>query len=225
MEWLPVPSPQAQRESNSERAATQHRDEMEILYPWFQKEEEKKKGFSKVTSPDEDDDAAESSEEETTSTSANLLVDGDIEAMLGDLDRARAELATAGEASFDDFKTRVLGGTWLAIQQGIGKDAVQGICRTALARRFCDRRGVLQSTRFNYSEHGKDAPGIIARAWRHRMQYFLNIELSDPAGERLRFTAEHRRAYSEPTEFARLASECSHPPTQQRIAQTRAVFA
>ena len=76
------------------------------------------------------------------------------------------------------------------------------------------------------AQRGHDACGIMARAWCHKMQFYLNAELGGRAEENLPFEANVHDAYAEPTEFVRL---CASPDATtramaRRIAQIRALL-
>ena len=108
---------------------------------------------------------------------------------------------------------------------GVPFDAVAGQCRTADAKQFHERRfGRIRFSRFNYSVYGPDIPGILARAWAHRMQFFFNSELGHPDCQALVCTPEFVATYKEASEMTRLAeAQAGKPAVMARIEQIRRI--
>ena len=131
------------------------------------------------------------------------------------LDEARRSLAADPMSSSDDFRTTVLS----------RNDAVQGIARNALAKDFCRRRGVPGGAiRFNFSTYGSATCGILARAWCHKMQHYLNLEVVHPLGEGLVFGPEEHATYDEPSELKRLLVGDLRSAVLLRVRQIRGLM-
>jgi len=144
-----------------------------------------------------------------------------------ELDQKRAELASQGQVDSDgDFKVGVLGGAWTLAAKGKVADAIQGVASSVLARDFCTARQIQKSIRFDIEAYGPEICGILARAWCHRMQYFLNAELRDPVVVGRKFGREIVADYEEPSEMAKLAAdpESSSGKLDKRIRQVRSFF-
>lgn len=187
-------------------------------FPWLQGDSEKH-GFSSSS-------AAQPLPEDTvvaTQLSAMLEEDTWLENMR-QLETARAQL-NCGAQEEAHFHTKVLGGAWAMSHLGTPYDAVQGACRGALAEAFCRRRRVQKSMRFNYNLYGASACAILARAWCHKMEFFLQQELQHPDGASLAFTPAMLGAYEEPSELrALLEGAPPSPALQGRVNQIRALF-
>ena len=126
-----------------------------------------------------EDSTTQSSASSGTSASVPTELDDELWAMAQQkLENARLALAKEEEVSHSDFSTRVLGGAWLLKTKGIPFDAIQGAARNELAKEFCGRRLLQKTMRFDYNVYGGEHCGVLARAWCHRMQWLLNLELS-----------------------------------------------
>ena len=153
------------------------------------------------------------------------LADDEVEAVFAELDRRRAEVgAMPGAGDVEDFSVTVLGGAWTMAARGVAADAVQASARSPLAKDFCRRRGLPLSARFEISTYSQEHATVMARAWAHRMQLFLNVEImsEDIAYE---FTQQDKDEYVEPTE---LAATADHFPegsrAHRRIEGIRMMF-
>ena len=157
-----------------------------------------------------------------------LLDEDEVEQAMKHLDEVRVELAAhAPIVSDGDFKTNVLGGMWLLAERGVACDAIQGAARGALAIGFCARRRVQKTIRLELAAYGHEACGIMARAWCHRMQHYLNAEVSGAAAEAEAFPAHVHTSYVEPSEFVRLwaSAEAAVAGLARRPAQIRGTLA
>ena len=105
--------------------------------------------------------------------------------------------------------------------KGVPFDAIQGIARREFANHFCQRRGVQKSIRCDIAAYQQDGCAIMARAWCHRMQYFLNLDLA--RGESHVFTSGDLSEYHEPSEFTTWAAAAGGRASK-RIAQIRTLF-
>ena len=191
------------------------RDAAVLQLPWLRGLDEREGYGSHDAAPVAADTASTSTSAETA------LADTDIEDALLTLDVVRQHVAACGNASSDDFGTRVLGGAWTLQERGVVFDAIQGIARREFANQFCTRRGVQKPMRFDVSACGQEGRSIMARAWCHRMQYFLDLELAH--GEGHVYTDAERRDYCEPSEFTMWA-DAVKGRALERVAQIRAVL-
>ena len=79
---------------------------------------------------DEEPNAAASSHGKAVGGDHQALPDEEIDVLLEELHRYRAELAVdrwASESAID-FSTTALGGTWTKEHTGVDSDAVKGVC-------------------------------------------------------------------------------------------------
>ena len=93
------------------------------------------------------------------------------------VDDARVALQ-AVPRSTDDFRTRLVLRSELLEERSNALQAVVGEQANPVAREFCLRRGLRQSASFAPGAYGPDASSVMARAWCHKMQHFLNKEIS-----------------------------------------------
>lgn len=182
-------------------------------------EPDAKEGFAGPTAASS---AADGESESGPTEFAPAYEEEDFAEAMRRLDVARLALAADPEASFADCATRVLGGPWLLRTTGIPFDAVQGLARGEVAEEFCQRRDLQKNIRFEHSRYGGETSGILARAWFHRMQFLLNLELSGCLPRGRGFLAEDLTGYEEPSEFSRLF-ESADAHEQRRIEQIRSV--
>ena len=101
---------------------------------------------------------------------------------------------------------------------------MQGVARNEIAKEFLDRRVGQRSVRFDVSAYGNEAPGILARAWVHKMQWFLEHEYANPSLVDQPIPLQLFNEYSEPSEFTKLATTASGA-LLRRVKQIRSVFA
>ena len=77
----------------------------------------------------------------------------------------------------------------------------------------------------NFSAHGPLAPGILARSWCQKMQYFFNVELASPYGPDTVFTEEHHAGFQESSELVALCARPDlQPRTMSRVNEIRGLF-
>ena len=117
------------------------------------------------------------------------------------LDRVRDALRTMPGATSANFNTTVLGGRDMMKRKGIPFDNVCGVARDDIGKSFCKRRGVPYTWRNSYSKYGPHQPGILCRAWVHKMQWFLNEEQASERGIDTIFDASYFARYNEPSEL------------------------
>ena len=214
----------AEVEGAKAKRASKATDELIDAYPWLADLDDRE-GFSEHI-PSESCGSASSGHGDRAREDVVLDEDA-VEQAMRELDEVRAGLAAhEPRESEADFKTSVSGGQWLLAERGLACDAIQGSARGALANDFCARRGVQKSIRFDLAAYGHEACGIMARAWCHKMQFYLNAELGGRAEENLPFEANVHDAYAEPTEFVRLCAspDATSRAMARRIAQIRALL-
>jgi hypothetical protein len=211
----PASQPRAPRTRKPEQ-------DLAALYPWLA-EDLDKKGLSRADKAqgsqegeDDDDDDAECDWAEAA--------DEQVELQLRELHVARALLSDAPLAKQANFGTRVLGGAFTVGATGSAYDAMQGFCRNRLAEDWCLSRGAQRSMRFDPRQIGDASAGILARAWAHRMQFFMDREVFDPSLVGGPFPVSVVAEYEEPSEFTALALRAS-PAELRHVDRVRALFA
>ena len=92
-------------------------------------------------------------------------------AVMKALDAARGRIAALPHAHcVFDFKVRVLGGDWTALNEDSPLSSAQGYAMHIIATRLCIRRVAQRSMRFDEKLNGGISRCmILARAWCHRM--------------------------------------------------------
>ena len=133
------------------------------------------------------------------------------------LEKERSAVAEEGGLTQVDFATRVRGRAVATLSEDAGPMGVQGVARTELARQLCARRGLQHTFKCTYSVHGRDASGVLSRAWCHRMQFFLDFELASEDGEGVLITDDIVSSYGEPTELASLDKQKMSWATRERL--------
>jgi hypothetical protein len=213
------PRPEAGARQRGRPESGDAKDELVKKHPWLAVLDAKE-GFDAHGGPGSS--AAEGSQEGIAMDAPDD--EADLLSAMRELDLARDALAGSSTDAYDDFKTAVLGGAWLLHTHGIPFDAVQGAARGAFAKDFCARRGVQLAIRFSYNSYGAELCGVMARAWCHKMQFFLNLERRTPAGAAVVITRDHHDEYSEPTEFTRAVLESDCHLVAGRAAQIRGLL-
>lgn len=125
------------------------------------------------------------------------------------------------QQALDDFKVVILGGKWTMQHKHTAFDAIQGIARGGLAKEFCDRRGLQQSMRFDVSAYGQERCQVLARAFCHKMQYFLQAEIGNQDLVHKPFPPNVVGEYVEPSEMTKIASGQLSKALEKRICQIR----
>jgi hypothetical protein len=221
---LTLPAPErSEPKAKSARKSKEDKEDLVLAFPWLA-ELDLREGFSKGSSTQSS--KGESSQKHQESFCLEERDALQIEAFMKSLDEARAALVLdkALPAS-DDFKVCLLGGKWTMEHKHTAYDALQGSARGALAKDFCRKRELQMSMRFDVSAYGEATCQILARAWCHRLQYFLDQEVAHPDFQGKDFPADVVAAYQEASEFSKLASSGAGKALQRRIDQIRAQLA
>ena len=178
----------------SRKKDDEHFEEMVAELPWLGVLD-KQQGFAssstraggeekrhRITKSDESEDEEDKDEERVLD--ALTSYEKAMEAVVGHLD-------VAG----NDFKTKVRRPDEKAA------DALQAIAATHIATEWCRRRKLQVTFKMTILTHTLENSELFCRAWSHRMQYFLELEMASPEGCSLKYTAEHCRCYQEPVDF------------------------
>ncbi|CAE8591268.1 unnamed protein product [Polarella glacialis] len=155
------------------RAATASRAAMDELPAWARDRLNK----SATNRPAPDSQIAEPSEGSDQDEKQPFDED-QVEALFEELELRRADYGAAEHPRHEDCRVVLF-----ATKQGMGLSmaiqAYEGICSGDHAVEFCRRRSVNQNSHFHLSVYTEDVCGVLARSWCHRMQYFLNLTLSE----------------------------------------------
>ena len=138
------------------------------------------------------------------------------------LDMARAALAEGRDVNVEDFKTFVLGGKWTLEHTGKPFDAFQARACTTIATAFCIDRGLQKSKRYGIAM-GADACRVLARAWAHTMQYYLNVYCESPIDTEEPFGEDVHASYVETSELTKLSGIVKSQASRQAITELRAL--
>ena len=219
-DWVagcPEPGPVAEQKKKAARKAEKHRDELIAAMPWLE-HLDYTEGFEQEIKEDKELFGEENPLREDWDHQLS-------EAAASALDQARAMLAAESlDSAHDDFKTKPLGGDWTMGNVGTYCDAIQAYPSGKVAIAFCKARAGCNSIRFGINaHHGAPICGILARAWAHRMQFFLNAEVDNPRLDGMPFPEALVASYTEPTEFTRLANSKPVKITMDRIRDIRAL--
>ena len=216
--FLPQRPPRSEQQQRVTMASDRHVEQMLDLFPWLLDVEHSEATQASATTSSQAGSAAT----QLGDGPAPELDDDVIEQGMRALEDARTALQ-AVPRSTDDFRTRAVTRSCLAEQRGNALQAIVGEHASQRAREFCGRRHVQLSVSFSPEVYGHEACGVLARAWCHRVQHFLNEELSQPAGTAYTIDADAVAAYKEPAEFARLA-ETAAAQLRRRVQQIRGIF-
>ena len=127
---------------------------------------------------------------------------------------------------FCDFATKAIGTVgWTLHHKGVACDAIGGSANSSYGNEFVQRRlpAGKRSVRFDLSAHGEEHASILARAWCHKLQYFLDAEIADQRLCRRGVPMALIQEYEEPSEFQRLAARAT-AETRKRVQQIRETF-
>ena len=150
------------------------------------------------------------------------LDDEALEAAFDELHRARQAWVPNADYLGDDFKVNLLGGTWSLQTKGKSVVAWLASARTPRASNWCTQYGLYRSGRFEVSVYGEKAAQTFAKAWAHKMQFFLNLYLASNEA-RYRYTPGDKDAYLEPGDFTALATTLKGKMLA-RVDQLRSTF-
>ena len=147
------------------------------------------------------------------------------EATMKALDAARREVAALpAPLGVVYFKVRVLGGDFTQETEGRPISAIQGYACTKRSIKFCTRRLVQQSMRFDVDlNEGRPNCSILARGFCHRMQFFMEAEEADDTLCGRAFPLELVDSYVETSEFQRFLL-IANPESVRRVQDVRALF-
>lgn len=189
--------------SSTSKKSRSKQDELIHLFPWIEKALDTSEGYVTPSAPakvSSRHDKAPSDDEDEEEALPEDVVDRELKQLL----LTRMALASHKDARQDEFGTRPLGGRGTIMKTGYGHDAIQGYARTQSAQDWCVSRGLQQSMRFNNRELGNDSCGILARAFSHKMQYYMNADLGDSSLRGQPFPASLLADYVAPSEFEAL---------------------
>jgi hypothetical protein len=79
------------------------------------------------------------------------------------------------------------------------------------------------SSQFSVSQYGLKVAGVLARAWRDKLQFYLDVEQVNEAGPGMALGCSAFQAYEEPEALGRLATE-AFGPLRQHILQLRSLL-
>ena len=150
------------------------------------------------------------------------LDDEALAAAFDELHKAREAWGPTEESLVEDFKVNLLGGAWSLQTKGKAVVACLASAKTPRATNWCVQYGLYRSGRFEVSVYGEHAAQTFARAWAHRMQFFLDLYLASNERQ-YRYTQGDKDSYLEPTEFTALASTLMGK-VLARAAQLRDTF-
>ena len=191
-----------------------------LAMPWLQHLDQQQGFWAEVRKEDEKEKRLERAKEA-------VVHEYDEEELLAGLtavDRARSaerELAVASGAT--DFMASENAGESTLLKKGIYHDAVQGKCISKIGRDFADRRGLQSTFKCTFRTHDEEPSRIMARAWAHRMQWFLNYELAHSAEGVVEFTDDIVSQYVEPHEFTLLDAAATKKCWAPKIAFIRRI--
>ena len=219
--------PRARRETPGPRAQRTAEEKAEwkrllLEYPWLAQiatasaraKRARVEGDSRVVhegdrpSDDEEEDAAALDEEVE-----EILDEESVQKIFSDLAEMREEWAAKYSAMvLEDFKISLLGGhsTFKATSSkgkaGVVSDFVCCEVDSARAKAFVLAYGLQQSKRASIRLYDLGPATILAEAWGHRLQYYLDRYLTS-GDVRYSFTVADHNAYEEPASFTNLADQ------------------
>jgi hypothetical protein len=128
------------------------------------------------------------------------------------LEAIRRRVQEAPMVAVDDFRVTGLGGNWTSKHKGESCDYIIGMCKGKATNDWCKNRNLSRSKRYPIKGFGEVDCTILARAWCHRMQYYLNKANRQDQPDQYEFTQDDHDRYIEPTEFVKLATVLSETP-------------
>ena len=197
-------------------AAAQKREAMIVAMPWLEHLDDLE-GLAaavpeKESAPEEEEPSREEWDVAMQEAYAKIVHD------------VWSRLSADDTNPMEDFKVRPLQGKWTMEHKGVPCDAIIGEARGAIAESFCRHRMTQLSMRFSVKEkdYGGVGPcGSMARAFCHRMQYYLDAELRQPDLAEKPFPEALHEAYEEPSEFVKFAAGNLKAATRKRVAGIR----
>ena len=137
-------------------------------------------------------------ESESPRGSDNLNGSEEVMELEGDLEAIRAAIQADQATRTKDFKVVPVVSTQDQAATGQAVLAIQGIACGDMAERFCKQQHVHKSSFYKISVYGEANCGILARAWIHKMQYFMDIARVRGLGSN--FTEAESHGYQAPQE-------------------------
>ena len=134
------------------------------------------------------------------------LDDEALAAAFDELHKARGAWGPTEENVVEDFKANLLGGAWSLQTKGKAVVACLASAKTPRATNWCVQYGMYRSGRFEVSLYGEHAAQTFARAWAHRMQFFLDLYLASNERQ-YRYTQGDKDSY-----WSQLSSQRWHRP-------------
>ena len=141
------------------------------------------------------------------------LSDLDIEGLFSALRAAREEAAEESVEG-NDFRVRVLGGTWAATHKGVAFDAYRGEPAGEQALQFLEAQGLPKSARFDVSLYTAPGAALLARTWCDKCQYWYDIATANE-NHCHEFTEVETKSWEEPQGFTDLALLLQGPALQR----------
>ena len=228
-DWLQlVPGPAVKdnedKGSSSKRHKKGNNDELLAQFPWL--EDYWRRGTELGNEKESRHSSSSGKKTDEPKVKTYIHDDDELEALWAEVHRYRSELASQFKMleTCDDFKTTCLGGEWTLEHKGVEADAIRGFASGQTAIKFCELQQMKHSKRFELSLYEMGPGGAFARAWCHKMQFFLNIALEAQDLACL-FTEADIAKYVQPTEFAEAVRLLERKPLCMRAAkQIRALF-
>ena len=190
----------AEREKKAAKESEDY-EELVIAMPWLSVLDDKI-GFGSS------DDGAKKRRLDQEEDPTDDLEAPDISALevLAELDKARALYAPPPAVDVEHFGWRIRGGESQVRATGEAVHAIQGQAFSPEAVSFSDRRKLQVTFKATFSIDEQEDSATLVRAWVHKMNYFLALELHAPEGTDLVFSAAQISAYQPPTDFESLAA-------------------
>ena len=187
--------------------------------PWLAAALEKSEGFTEKAKGNDEQS------EDTSEDEVQTLSDDVIEAALADLENMKALLLEEEEHSgMVDFRCHVIGSKWTVLRKKKGFDGIGGEPTNEYSLAFLERRIGQKSVQFDTGAYGVDVCCTLARAFCHKMQFFMDREPLAVRGASMPFAPDVFDTYVEPSEFAALA-QLGNVAFMKRVRQIRGFLA
>lgn len=150
------------------------------------------------------------------------LAQEDYDAVFLHLQRAREEAEEEEGAAPDDFRVRVLGGTWSVASKGVALAAYSAEARPGEPAAWAAAYHFGLTARFEVSIYTATGAACCARAWCAKAQYFYNIYVNS-GDENYEFSSADVEGWKEPKDLTSLAAGLAVPRALRRFAWLRAL--
>ena len=150
------------------------------------------------------------------------LAQEDYDAVFLHLQRAREEAEEEEGAAPDDFRVRVLGGTWSVASKGVALAAYSAEARPGEPAAWAAAYHFGLTARFEVSIYTATGAACCARAWCAKAQYFYNIYVNS-GDENYEFSSADVEGWKEPEDLTSLAAGLAVPRALKRFAWLRAL--